>query len=148
MLESAAQIYCRPAVTLEMTTFLCEGGAVVLRAVIPRAQERPVRCREASGQWQAYYRVADENIVAHPLMVRAWERVASGDDGELLSLSEPESALLRHLSSVAGATPEELMRVVRLSLRSTEELIVRLAAMGLVAFRHTSAGFIVVQQES
>ena len=79
MLESAAQIYCRPAVTLEMTTFLCEGGAVVLRAVIPRAQERPVRCREASGQWQAYYRVADENIVAHPLMVRAWERVASGD---------------------------------------------------------------------
>ena len=69
-------------------------------------------------------------------------------EGELLSLSEPEGALLRHLSSVAGATPEELMRVVRLSLRSTEELIVRLAAMGLVAFRHTSAGFIVVQQES
>lgn len=142
VLESAAQLYCRPAVELEMTTFLCEGGAVVLRAVIPRAQERPVRCREASGIWQAYYRVADENIVAHPLMVRAWERSASGMEGELLSVSEPESAMLRHLSTVQGATPEDLMRAVRLSLRSTENLIVRLAAMGLVTFRHTPSGFV------
>lgn len=147
MLESAAQIYCRPSVELEMTTFLCEGGAIVLRTIIPRTHDRPVRCREASGIWQAYYRVGDENIVAHPLMVRAWERSASGLGGCLLKLSDSESALLRYLSTTSGSTPEELTRIVRLSLRSTENLIVRLAAMGLVTFKHTSSGFIIVPQE-
>lgn len=142
MLEAAAEVYCRPAVTLEMTTFACEGGAVVLRAVIPAAGRRPVRCREANGVWQAYYRVADENIVAHPLMVRAWERRAA-NDGELLSLSAGESALLRYLDSVEGASPEELARVVRLSLRSTEDIIVRLAAMELVTFKHVHDGFMI-----
>ncbi len=145
MLEAAAQIYCRPAVQLEMTTFACEGGAIVLRAVIPQAENRPVQCRESDGRWQAYYRVADENIVAHPLMVRAWKRRAADTDGSLLSLSPDESAILRYISAAdPGATPEDAARAARLSLRTTEDLIVRLAAMNLIGFRHIPSGFILI----
>lgn len=142
MLEAAAEIYCRPAVKLDMTTFACEGGAVVLRAVIPPAEKRPVQCRESDGRWQAYYRVADENIVAHPLMVRAWRMSAADTAGSLLSLSPSESALLRAVGAAGnGITPEELALAVRLSARTTENLIVRLAAMNLIGFRHHPSGF-------
>lgn len=145
LLEAAAQIYCRPAVKLEMTTFACEGGAIVLRAVIPQAEKRPVQCRESDGRWQAYYRVADENIVAHPLMVRAWKRRAADTGGSLIALSTDESAILRFISSAdSDATPEETARAVHLSLRTTEDLIVRLAAMNLVGFRHLPSGFILI----
>ena len=66
---------------------------------------------------------------------------------DAFKLSDSESALLRYLSTTSGSTPEELTRIVRLSLRSTENLIVRLAAMGLVTFKHTSSGFLIVPQE-
>ena len=118
---------------------------MVLRAVIPAAVSRPVLCRESDGRWQAYYRVADENIVAHPLMVRAWKRRAAQTDGGLLTLTPDESALLRCVSaSEDGVTPEELSRAVCLSLRTTENLIVRLAAMNLIGFRHHSPGFVII----
>ena len=147
MLEAAAEMYCRPAVPLEMTKFLCEGGAVVLRAVIPAVERKPVRCREAGGEWHAYYRVADENIVAHPLMVRAWERRGADTAGELLSLSAAESELLRHIGGARGLSVEEIARGAHMSLRMTEDTIVRLAAMGLVDFVHGKSGFMIVASD-
>lgn len=144
LLQSAAEIYCRPAVTLEMTTFACEGGAVVLRAVIPPAPRRPVQCREADGTWQAYYRVADENILAHPLMVRAWRAEAQAASATLLSFTDTETALLRHLADSGSATVDELVRVARLSTPTVHDIIVRLLAMQLIDFVHSQAGFRVV----
>lgn len=143
LLEAAAEVYCRPAVQLEMTTFACEGGAVVLRAVIPQAVRRPVRCKEADGHWQAYYRVADENIVAHPLMVRAWEKESrdANDGRTVLRTSEGEGVILRLLDENGPTEIDEILLRSRLPRATAEDAVVRLASMHLVAFVHAGSSF-------
>lgn len=140
VVEAAAQLYCRPAQEARFTAFTTEGGAVVIRAEIAPSPQRPVQAQEPDGSWRAYFRVKDENIMAHPLMVRAW-RKATDSSGLVVSLSEAEQAVLRHLRSTSSCTVEQLMVAAGLSRRTAEDIIVRLATLDVVQFVHRRNGF-------
>lgn len=86
VVEQAAARYCRPSQEVTFTAFNVGHGVTVIRADIPQATARPVMACDTDGKWKAFYRVADENIVAHPLMVRAWQRKTSATaDAVMLS---------------------------------------------------------------
>lgn len=140
VVEAAAQLYCRPAQEARFTAFTTEGGAVVIRAEIAPSPQRPVQAQEPDGSWRAYFRVKDENIMAHPLMVRAW-RKATDNSRLVVSLSEAEQAVLRHLRSTSSCTVEQLMVAAGLSRRTAEDIIVRLATLDVVQFVHRRNGF-------
>lgn len=139
VVEQAAEMYCRPAQSIRFKAFAADGGTVITAEIDP-APHRPVQAREPDGRWRAYYRVADENIVASPLMVRAW-RLAEQNGGTVLSVSEAESRLLSVLRAEEAADVETLMVKCRLSRAATEDIIVRLAALDIVGFTHTPHGF-------
>ena len=73
VIEQAASMYCRPEQHVEFSAYNVDAGTVVIVAGIPTAGTRPVLAREQDGSWRAYIRVADENITAHPLQVKAWK---------------------------------------------------------------------------
>ena len=102
-----------------------------------------MECREEDGSWRAYYRVADENIAAHPLMVRTWRReYVEAADG--LAFSADEGALLQSLESLGPVDVEQLILHTHLSRRSAEDMIVKLAGMGLVEFVYSHQRFMVI----
>lgn len=140
MVEAAAQLYCRPPQDLRITAFSTEGGAIVIRAEIPKSLVRPVQSQEPDGSWRAYYRVKDENIMAHPLMVRSW-RKESSTEGLTMALSEAEQGVLRYLRSVSSASVEQIMIEASLSKRTAEDIIVRLASIGVIRFVYARSCF-------
>lgn len=148
VIETAATIYCRPQVEVEMQAFLCEGGAIVLRASIPRSSQRPVECREEDGRWRAYYRVADENIVAHPLMTRAWRMMQNDDAPSGIAYSPDEAALLAALHRIGPASVEQLMVESHLSRLLAEDIIVRLASLGIITFEYHHPAFLLAINDS
>lgn len=140
VVEQAAQMYCDPPQEVRVAAFSAEGGAIVVRAEIDPSPVRPVRVREADGRMKAYYRVADENIAAHPLMVRAWQRMAS--DSCVALLGEADEELLAALRDFGRpVTSEQLLAAVRLSRRAAEESIVTLCATGVIGFIHDRSEF-------
>ena len=140
VVEQAGAMYCRPSVELEFTVFKVQDGLRVIRAEIPAVEQRPVQARESDGRWRAYYRVADENIVASPLMVRAWQ-MASSSTGLLLTLSEVERAVLSLLEGEEPLNMEMIITSSHTSRQAAEEAVVRLAAMGLVEFCYHGSEF-------
>lgn len=142
MIEGAARMYCIPEMEVEMTAFRCDGGAVVYRVSIPRAQHRPVCVREADKSLKAYYRVADENIVAHPLMVRGWQ-MQQGENGALLAYSSAEKALLHLLELEERLDPDSFMLRAHLSRTVADTAIARLSSLGVVEFAYVSGRWIV-----
>ncbi len=146
VIEQAAQMYCHPPQDVKMTAFSVEGGAMVLRAEIMRAERRPVFARDIDGKFRAYYRVKDENIVAPAIMVRAWQR-KQADDGCIFSLSDAETALLRYLDEWGMTTVDDYMRGAHISRETAEEIIVRLCAMDVLEFVYTGSEFKVVRAE-
>lgn len=145
VVEQAAERYCRPAQNVEFKAYKADGGVCVIAATIAPATCRPVDAGEPDGSWKAYYRVADENIAAHPLMVRAWQ-LAADPARPALSVLSDHSELL-DLVAKNGSVPDARAVALALHISQTraEELIVSLAASGLLGFRHDGNSFVITQ---
>lgn len=148
VVEQAAEMYCRPAQHVEFTAFRVDASAVVIRAEIARSARRPVQARNAEGRWTAFYRVADENIHAHPLMVAAWRR-SHAAAGVVLAAGSSECALLEHVAAAGegGVEPEGVAAALGVSRARAGALISRLAAIGLIDFRYAAGAFRLVAAE-
>lgn len=142
VIEQAAQLYCVPEQELKIDALKAPGGAIVIRAEIQPSEVRPVRVREQDGRLRAYFRVADENIAAHPLMVRAWLAAARTDSAPAV-LGATETTLLQALRDAGGTAPlDSFIASLPISRALAERTIVALANLQLVSFRHTPAGFL------
>lgn len=141
MIEQAAQRYCDPEVEVNFSAIKAGHGVVVYIASIPQAHQRPVSVIESNGVRQAYYRVRDENIVAHPIMVSAWQQLASSE-GHMITLTDTDGKILQYLSTVtAGADPQEIAVTLHLSSHLTTTSLTRLATLGLIEFRYDGHQF-------
>lgn len=149
VVEQAAQLCCDPPQQVEFTAFSYDERTVVIRASIARAESLPVRARDTDGSWHAYYRVADENIRAHPLMVAAWRRRASGRTCIAMHPDSPGRALLALVESHGprGIAPDDVAPALGISRRSAAALTERLAAIGLLDFRYADGAFRLVATE-
>lgn len=131
MIETAAELYCRPAVEVRMTAFKVDPGTVVIRAEIPKALRPPVYVVEEGDVLRAYYRVKDENIVAHPLLLSAWEHYAA-DNGAFMAFDEHHRLLIDIIGEQGYATLDEFVRRSHLSRATAIDLIGRLVAASVV----------------
>ncbi len=151
VVEQAARMYCRPEQHVEFDAFRVDASAVVIRATIAPSPRRPVQARDSDGRWTAFYRVADENIHAHPLMVAAWRMAsAAGGAGSLVMGPDGHETRLLQLVAAAGEAgldPEEAAPALALSRATTAAIITRLAATGLLAFRYSAPAFRLVCPE-
>lgn len=144
VVEQAAELYCRPAQHLEFTALRADEGAVVIRATIEPAATLPVEARDPDGRWQAYYRVADENIVADPLMVSAWRRKYAPEPLSLM-LTDAQRAIIDLLRRQGPSSLRRIALNARISQASAREIVTTLAAMDILTFtfHHPTRRFLI-----
>lgn len=144
VVEQAAEMYCRPAQQLEFTALRADEGAVVIRATIQPAPTLPVEAREPDGRWQAYYRVADENILADPLMVSAWRRKYAPEPLSLM-LTDARRAIIDLLSRRGPSSLRRIAIDVHISQAAAREIVTNLAAMDILTFtfHHPTRRFLI-----
>jgi len=147
VVEAAARIYCEPPCQPSFTAYRVDGGATVIRADIAPATHRPVRVIEADGTRNAYFRVADENILAHPLMVRSWTAADTRKDGVVFELNADRSALLALLDD-GPVTPEEAVTRLTMSRRTFENVVIDMSVLGIIDFRYINRRFHIVRTDN
>lgn len=140
VIEQAARLYCRPSQEVEFTAFNTGETGVVIRATVAKAAERPVYAQDPDKRWKAYFRVADENISAHPLMVRTWRRMASSEN-ELVNIDGPERVLVDSLRKRGWSGMAEALMLTGASRRVAESAIIKLAALGVIYFDYRGGEF-------
>lgn len=138
VIEDAAGRLCTPAVDVRFDAFATDPGVTVVRVTVPKAPKRPVFVDEGPGRGlTAYYRVADENIVAHPLMVRVWQSDAPcAMTGDTLLVAKAIAGSPRPLA------PEDVAPAVHLSQKTAFDTVVQLATAGLVRFVYDGKRFV------
>lgn len=144
MIESAAERYCSPPAEVAIDAFMVDNGLIVLRADIRKAYERPVYCLEENNRKVAYYRVKDQNITAHPLMVKGWE-MAKDISGYICS--DDEQKILGWIADNSPVNPDEIHLTLHISKLKMEQTLARLASMNLIEFIHTHKGFFITVPE-
>ncbi|MCM1348339.1 MAG: ATP-binding protein [Firmicutes bacterium] len=146
VVEQAAQLYCKPAQSPKFSAYKAEEGAMVIIAEVDASARRPVSVSEADGSLKAFYRVADENILAHPLMVKAWKHKLKSQPN-IISLSEAEQSLLTMLNSSGFIDPDKVPALCKVSNNVAEQLILRLYALSVIDFRFINRRFHLVPSD-
>ena len=146
VIEQAASMYCRPEQHVEFSAYNVDAGTVVIVAGIPTAGTRPVLAREQDGSWRAYIRVADENITAHPLQVKAW-KMRYDPCSRPVILRDSHHRLLDAIGAFPGSEWRDKAALAKLavasnmSVSSAERAIIELASLGLLEFEHRGNHF-------
>lgn len=147
MIETAAQMYCRPEQQVSFKVFNINGKSVV-KADIPEAREKPVEAPDDNGNWHVYYRVADENVLAsrlHERILSAEESTACDpEDSATISYSEREQVLLDYLASHGGITLNGYMKLAHISEEKAMQIVVALHGMGVLALQYHDGQCLIV----
>ena len=141
MIEQAATMYCRPPQQVDFSIYRLEGKNV-LKVDIKPAVVRPVQAQDDDRKWRAYYRVADENILAHPLHVKLW-KCSTADDGAQFSYSEVSRRLVDYVEKAGSVTVAECMKQMHISRSVAEELIIALCRIGTLAMEYSNGCFLI-----
>ena len=146
MVEQAAQMYCQPPQQVKFTIYRVNGKNV-LKADIAEATVKPVKAVDEGGKWKAFYRVADENILASAVHMRALKERSKGDDQPLmLTYTDREKALLDYLAEHGGIGVGGLMKLTHCSRRVAETTIVKLYDLQLVDIEYHDGRCLVVEK--
>ncbi len=146
MIETAAQMYCRPEQKVSFKVFNINGKSVV-KADIAEAEEKPVEAPDDNGVWHVYYRVADENVLAsrlHERIMSTETEIEESHKAETITFSEREQVLMSYLSDHGGITLEGYMKLAHISEESATKIVVALHSMGVVSLQYHDGQCLIV----
>ena len=140
MMHSAAMRYCRPAASIQFDTLRVHGKTVVV-VTVPVAHRKPVTAPTEDGDYRAFVRVKDENVVASPVHLRLWHDEQSAA-GVMLSYSDEESVFLRSMEEGGPLSLNSLVRRSAMGRYRIVSLLARLIRFGVVRCEWKDNGWI------
>lgn len=149
MIQQAADMYCRPPQTLSYEIVNAEGRSVLI-ATIAEAEKKPVKAPDEKGSWKAYFRVADENVLASAMHVRIMKGETSADDDSapMITYGENEQALLDYLNGHGGITLDGYAALAHISRFKAEESVVNLCEMGIIELQYHNGTCLITATDS
>ncbi|MDR0661494.1 MAG: ATP-binding protein [Prevotellaceae bacterium] len=135
MMESAADLYCKPSVKLEVQRWQIS-GKVVLEVIVQKSDKRPHLAPDKNGKYTAYIRVKDENFIASPIQVKVWKKKASKQPKPFV-YSHKYDAVLDALRINEKLTLLQLSKKAFSSEKEVEEILIELILAQLVSIETT-----------
>jgi len=92
MIENAATNYCQPKVQFRSQEWNMKGKKV-LEIDIPFSKDYPHKAPDQNGQFKAYIRYKDQNILADSILIKIWNKERSQKDIQLVYTEELKNIL-------------------------------------------------------
>ena len=129
MIEAASTVYTRPQVDFTATRWEVN-GKTVLEVYIAPGKERPYLAPDKEGDYKAYIRVADENILATPVHLALWKH--SEKEEERVAYTEREQHLLHLFGTRKALTLSQCVRLAKMPRRQVCTILADFIRFGLV----------------
>ncbi len=130
MVESAAHLFCKPAIKYRTRKWNIE-GKWVLEVTIPQAEHKPLYAKAENGRWMAYVRVNDQNILANAVMLNVWKS-KSRIRGVYIRYGTKEKILLKVLKENKSLTSREIADLSGIKKYIVERILVKMIIVGVV----------------
>jgi len=129
MMQFAAHQYCKPPVQLGYQTWKVD-DRFVLEVNVPENAAKPTWCEETPGEWKAYLRDHDSNILAPAVIHEVWRM-----DGQLrpekFYYSEKEQQLISELK-MGQKSLSTLSRNTGLKRQTAQKILAKLIRWEIV----------------
>ena len=145
MVEQAAEMYCRPSQQVKCMVYRVEGKAV-LKVDIQKSKTPPVMAQDDAKHWRAYYRVADENVLASALHVKIWRR-SGCETPTSFAMTESERTLIAYIDANGSITLHEYMKLAHITKATAEESVVNLCATGVLKLKYNNGQCLITSSQ-
>ena len=142
MMHQAAYKYCRPEASIKFDTYHVDGRTIVI-ATVPPSERRPVCAIGEDGKTRAYIRIADENIVASPVLLAVW-RDAQKPQGTMMTYTDTVRKLLDAMTG--SQTLSQLVRRSAIPRPKVITLLARLIRFGVAQWEYKDQQFLFTQR--
>lgn len=138
MVEAAAKIYSRPAISFTTKQWQIE-GKTVLEIQIEPSNEKPHFAKDDNGKWLAYIRIGDENFLAHKIQINVWKKEKS-TTGIYFSYSDDEKFLIDLLHMFPAITFSKYLRLANIPRRKAENILTNFVIMKVIDMNVSTSG--------
>ncbi len=130
MIEAAAQMYSKPEIPFKVTKWNIN-GKTILEVIVNTTKHKPVKAPDKNGEYKAFIRVNDENIVASPIQIKIWKAERHRKSIRMV-LSEKENALFDYFKANPKITVGQYSRLAFISRIDAENILINLTVLGLI----------------
>ena len=140
MLESASEVFLKPALKLEVWAHEIE-GKYVWEIEITEGKEKPYLVDEIDGL-KAYYRDNDQNFVANAVLKEVWKQDRLKESKHPVAFTEKEQRLIQYLKDYEEVSVSKAAKVMQLHRSKTIEILARLIRWEVINWSNeTQEGF-------
>ncbi len=140
MLESASEVFLKPALKLEVWAHEIEGKNV-WEIEITEGKEKPYQVDEIDGL-KAYYRDNDQNFVANAVLKEVWKQDRLKESKHPVAFTEKEQRLIQYLKDYEEVSVSKAAKVMQLHRSKTIEILARLIRWEVINWSNeTQEGF-------
>lgn len=130
MIQSAAEIFTKPAVKFESNT-INYYGSTVLEIFIPKSDNKPHFAKNEENKWVAYVRKKDENFPANKILLKVWKNKQM-KKGLYVEYTEIEKRLLDYIDAKGSITVNKFARLVKIPRWKAENILVKLVCWDVI----------------
>ena len=127
MLEAAAQMYCMPQVNFTVKEWGIEGKKI-LEVKIPQDIYKPYKAPDHEGNYKAFVRVHDQNLLAPPVLLEVWKWKKSNRPINLRYNEEIET-LFHYLRMNKYITINTFCKVSKINKAKAKSILVKLIVL-------------------
>jgi predicted HTH transcriptional regulator len=137
MVESGARLYSSPEIDFNVKIHPISNAKPVLEFIIEPSKSKPHRVVYPDRSPEAYIRVRDKNLLAHPVWIKVQERLKSPCE---IRYTAKHDKLLTYLTDKESLSIEAIMKEVFLSEKETEEIVADLMMSNVMEMETTNSG--------
>lgn len=135
MLEKAASFHCKPEIKIKLIEHLID-DLLVLECIVPEGELKPYYAQGDDEKWWVYIRVRDKSLLASKVVMDVLKKESSGRPN-IIRYGKNEEALLRYLRKNERITVNEFSKLVNISRRRANKIVVNLISAGVIR-NHTN----------
>ena len=135
MLTKAGTFFCRPALEPLFEEVYID-NKIVLIAEIKESDTKPHYALGDDKKWWVYIRVKDKSLLASKIVVDVLKG-SSREEGVFIEYSSKEKALLEYLEENERITSKEYGKILNLSRRRAQRILVNLVLSGVIRLHTT-----------
>ncbi len=131
-LEKAAALFCEPSIELEFEEYETRTGKMLLIAHVPESDMKPHYCIDKKGRKKLYVRIADECVVATPMMEEMLKSGAMNSLERNFYYTAFKNELVSYFQKHKNITVKAYMELKKCSERSAKRTLLDLLFEGML----------------
>ena len=130
MVEAAAEMYCKPEIVFKSKEWNIDGKAI-LEITIPKSKKKPHYAPDKDGNWMAWIRVNDQNILANDVLLKVWKK-RKKKKGILIKYSKNQKILLDYLTLNESITLTKYCKIAKLNRFQAKAILVEFISIDII----------------